>query len=261
MISSLYKNLPQNTEQMLQKTVADGLAQGTGSAHIFFRADDIGIPGQQFSKLIQLFTKHKIPLCLAVVPTWITENRLITLLEDTGPTSSQWCWHQHGWLHRNYEILGKKQEFGSTRSAKNQVADLKKGKERLKQILGEKFSPFFTPPWNRCSQDTLEGLQKLEFHAVSRSKNAKPAPPIGLSDFQVNIDLHTRKETDPEKCLHNLLSEISQGIAEGTGGIMIHHQRMNQTAFDFLDLLLYTIRTESRLQPILFQELLQTMTE
>jgi len=256
MTPSLYKKLPHDTEQLLQGAIAKGLAQGTGNANIFFRADDIGIPGQQFSNLIQLFNKHKLPLCLAVVPTWITENRLTTLLGDTGETSSQWCWHQHGWLHRNYETLGKKQEFGPARSAKSQVEDLKKGKERLQKILEKSFSPFFTPPWNRCSLDTLEGLQKLKFHAVSRSKNAKPAPPPGLQDIQVNIDLHTRKEQNPEKCLHDLLAEISQGIANGTGGIMIHHQRMNQVAFDFLDLLLQAIRTYSRLQPVLFQELL-----
>lgn len=256
MISSLYTKLPHDTEKLIREAIAEGLSQGTGNANIFFRADDIGIPGQQFSKLIQLFSKHKLPLCLAVVPTWITDNRLTTLLEDTGQTNSQWCWHQHGWLHRNYETLGKKQEFGPARSAKSQVEDLKKGKERLQNILGKRFSPFFTPPWNRCSLDTLEGLQKLEFHAVSRSANAKPTPPAELPDIQVNIDLHTRKEQNPEKCLNDLLSEISRSISNGSGGIMIHHQRMTQIAFDFLDLLLQAIRGDSRLQPVLFRELL-----
>lgn len=256
MISSLYTNFPHDTEQMLRGAVAKGLSQGTGNANIFFRADDIGIPGQQFSKMIQLFNKHKLPLCLAIVPTWITEKRLTTLQEDTGQRNSQWCWHQHGWLHRNYEKFGKNQEFGSARSAKAQLEDLKKGKERLHKILGQSFAPFFTPPWNRCSHDTLDGLQKLAFLAVSRSENASPTPPAGLQDIQVNIDLHTRKEQHPETCLNDLLAEISQGIANGTGGIMIHHQRMNQTAFDFLDLLLHTIRAETRLHPLLFEELL-----
>ncbi len=256
MISSLYKNLPHNTEKMLQEAVATGLANGTGQAQIFFRADDIGVPGQQFTKLIHLFLEHKLPLCLAVVPTWLTADRLSKLLEDTGTAGSQWCWHQHGWLHRNYETVGKKQEFGSARSGATQFADLKKGKDRLQKILGSTFSPFFTPPWNRCSKDTLKGLQNLKFHAVSRSENAKPNPPAGLPDIQVNIDLHTRKENDPEKCLRNLLTEITQGIANGTGGIMIHHQRMNQEALDFLALLLNTIRTEPKLSSLLFQDLI-----
>ncbi len=256
MISSLYKNLPHNTEKILQEAVATGLANGTGQAQIFFRADDIGVPGKQFTKLIHLFREHKLPLCLAVVPTWLTADRLSKLQQDTGTASSQWCWHQHGWLHRNYETVGKKQEFGPARSGKIQVADLKKGKERLQKIMGSNFSPFFTPPWNRCSKNTLEGLQELQFQAVSRSENAKPLAPAGLPDIQVNIDLHTRKEANPKKCLQDLLTEISQGIANGTGGIMIHHQRMNQAAFDFLDLLLHTIRADPRLSSLLFQDLI-----
>jgi len=254
MISALYKKLPNNTEEMIQAAVAKGLAEGTGQAHMFFRADDIGVPGQQFSHLIRLFQAHKLPLCLAVVPTWITADRLNTLQEDTGVADSQWCWHQHGWLHRNYEAVGKNQEFGPARPAASQIADLKKGRERLLKILGKRFSPFFTPPWNRCSSETLEGLQNLKFQAVSRSKNAKPETPVGLPDIQVNIDLHTRKETNPKKCFDDLLTEITQGIANGTGGIMIHHQRMNQTAFDFLDLLLRSIKKNPRLEPILFQD-------
>jgi peptidoglycan/xylan/chitin deacetylase (PgdA/CDA1 family) len=256
MLSSLYKKTPHNAEKKLREAIAQGLANGTGQAQIFFRADDIGIPGQQFSKLIQLFRKYKLPLCLAVVPTWITEDRSTVLLDTTGKTTSQWCWHQHGWLHRNYEMVGKKQEFGPARSGKDQIADLRKGKERLSTILGANFSPFFTPPWNRCSQDTLEGLHKLAFHAVSRSANAKPMPPANLLDIQINIDLHTRKEAHPEKCFKDLLTEITEGIIYETGGIMIHHQRMNQAAFDFLDLLLHTIHTEPKLHPVLFQELL-----
>ena len=256
MLSSLYKKLPSNTEVMLQTAIAKGLDQGSGQANIFFRADDIGVPGQQFSKLTQLFRKYKLPLCLAVVPTWITEDRFTTLLIETGLEQKQWCWHQHGWLHRNYETNGKKQEFGPGRSAKKQVNDLQKGKERLQKILGNNFSPFFTPPWNRCSSDTLNGLKLLNFQAVSRSRNARPTPPAGLTDIQINIDLHTRKEPDPEKCFTELLTEISEGIAAGRGGIMIHHQRMNQTAFDFLDLLLQILRSDSRLHPLLFQELL-----
>ncbi len=254
MISSLYQKLPHNSDKLLRKAVDKGLANGKGNARIFFRADDIGVPGEQFSKLIHSFTTNKLPLCLAVVPTWFTEHRLTSLQHDTGKGSSQWCWHQHGWLHRNHETVGKKQEFGSGRPPAAQVADLRKGKNRLEQILGNEFSHYFTPPWNRCSGDTLEGLQMLGFKAVSRSRNAKPPAPENFPDFQVNIDLHTRKETDPQKCMQHLLTEISEGIAGGTGGIMLHHQRMNQAAFDFLDLFLHIIASNPQLHATHFHK-------
>lgn len=257
MISALYKNLPENTEQLLRVAIEKGLAKGSGEAKVFFRADDIGVPGKQFSRLIKLFQDHKLPLCMAVVPTWLTTARFDTLQLLTGKNASQWCWHQHGWLHRNHETEGKKQEFGPGRSATKQLTDLKNGQERLTDIMGNAFSPFFTPPWNRCSIDTLQGLQNLGFQAVSRSLNAKPVTLSNLPDLQVNIDLHTRKESDPERSLQNLLLELEQGISSGTGGIMIHHQRMNQASFVFLELLLNVIATSLSLHPVRFQEMLQ----
>jgi uncharacterized protein DUF2334 len=256
MISALYTKLPDNTEFQLRSALEKGLTNGTGGANIFFRADDIGAPGKQFSQLIELFKRHKLPLCLAVVPTWLTTTRFDTLQSLTGKHDSQWCWHQHGWLHINHEIEGKKQEFGSARPATEQIQDLENGKKRLSTLMGNSFSPFFTPPWNRCSIDTLHGLHTMGFKAVSRSIHAKPISPPKLPDLQINIDLHTRKETEPELSFHKLLQELEQGIISGTGGVMIHHQRMNKSAMDFLDLLLKTVASLPAIRPLLFQELI-----
>jgi len=256
MISALYKNLPDTIEALLKRAIAKGLANGTGEAKLFFRADDIGVPGKQFNQLIEGFKKNNLPLCLAVVPAWLTNTRFATLQKITDIKSSQWCWHQHGWLHRNHEKSGKKQEFGPGRPADKQVQDLTNGRDRLLSIMGESFSPFFTPPWNRCSTDTLCGLHNLGFHAVSRSNNAHPLSPPELPDIPINIDLHTRKETDPNLCLNNFLKELEHGISNGSGGIMIHHQRMNQASFDFLELLLKSVKATPQVHPVLFQNLL-----
>ncbi len=253
--SSLFSEFPPDSAEQLRMALQRGLANGTGAARIFFRADDIGAPGRQFSQLIELFTRHRLPLCLAVVPTWLTKSRWDSLQSLTGPGSSQWCWHQHGWLHRNHERTGKKQEFGTGRPAAAQVADLMKGKERLEDLMGNDFSPFFTPPWNRCSSDSLEGLKKLGFTAVSRSSNARPETPDGLPDLQVSIDLHTRKETEPQQAFNALLREIEQSVSSSTAGVMIHHQRMDTAAVAFLDSLLEAVAENPSLQPVLFAEL------
>ncbi len=257
MISPLYTDLPSDLKKQLEYAINKGLANGKGEADIFFRADDIGVPSKQTTQLIQLFAKTKLPLCLAIVPTWLTRVRFAALLELTGPPTAQWCFHQHGWLHRNYEEKGKKQEFGPARSAAAQKEDLKKGKEHLLTIMGKAFTPAFTPPWNRCSDDTLQGLLDLKFQGLSRSINAKPKSPQGLPDIEINTDLHTRKEGTGEESLQKLLAEISRGLAAGRSGIMIHHQRMNQTAFDFLALFLTLISSRQHIRPVTFQELLQ----
>lgn len=253
----LYSALPPNIKQLLQRSLARGLGEGNGEAKVFFRADDIGVPGHQFERLIQLFVGHGQPLCLAVVPTWLTQNRLATIHTLTGKkNSSQWCWHQHGWLHRNHETLGKKQEFGSGRPAKDQLADLRKGQLRLQSLLGNELSPFFTPPWNRCSGHTLQGLQDLGFLAVSRSMGAKPVAPEGLPDLPINVDLHTRKEEIPEHSWQLLLQELEDGMRTGSTGIMIHHQRMSPTAYEFLAILFEVIASFPKISSLTFPGLL-----
>jgi len=223
---------------------------------IFFRADDIGIPSHRFRLLIECFIKHRMPLCLATVPAWITESRFSELKNITGSHSTQWCWHQHGRLHHNFEKSGKKQEFGPSRTKKEIKENLQQGQKRLIKIIGEEFQPFFTPPWNRCSSTTIESLVELKFSALSRSRGAEPETVTELPDFQVGVDLHTRKEASPQLSFNNLLNELEEAIGSGQCGIMIHHQRMNDNAFELLSLLLEIIKNSPRLSPILFEDLL-----
>lgn len=205
---------------------------------LFFRADDVGIPSKNFSQLISIFQKYSAPLCLATVPTWLTETRVAQLQKDTGKNNSLFCWHQHGWLHKNYENVGKKHEFGTSRQKEIIKQNLSHGKERLQQILGDEFAPFFTPPWNRCSQDTIDSLIELNFKALSRSRGAQPKTPDILPDIQVNVDLHTRKEEFQEDAVAMILQELKLALSVGQAGIMLHHQRMNDLSFVFLETLL-----------------------
>ncbi len=230
--------------------------QASSPIPVFFRADDIGIPSSNFQQLITCFLRHKLPLCLATVPTWLTEKRLKNLQDITGKNSSQWCWHQHGYQHRNFERTGKKQEFGPARAEHEIKRSLRLGKERLEALLGPEFQPIFTPPWNRCSGVTIKTLADLNFMALSRSDGAEPQTIPALPDLQVNVDLHTRKEQSAAIGFVNLLNELEQGIHSGQLGIMIHHQRMNSKAFDFLDILLEKIVRCPSFAPVLFTDLL-----
>ena len=59
-----------------------------------------------------------------------------------------------------------------------------------------------------------------------------------MAEFAVNVDLHTRREANPETGWTALLEELRSALASGHCGIMLHHQRMNAAAADFLDVLL-----------------------
>ena len=253
--------LPEDIEQQLSVAVEKGLSSRRSSEHaaaLFFRADDIGVPSAGFTRLIELFQKYETPLCLAVVPSWLTKSRLAQLQTVSGKSPSLWCWHQHGRLHRNYEQEGKKQEYGPARPKEIIYHDLKKGKERLELLLRDDFAPFFTPPWNRCCKDALISLKELGFKAVSRSDGAKPAAKDILPDISVNVDLHTRKQGQPDRQLNGLLKELEQSLSTGLSGVMIHHQRMHDNDFIFLDILLSVLRQQDTIQPVTFSQLLDS---
>lgn len=255
--SSIYSVRHQGAAKRIAKAIDRACQQRSEPAQVFFRADDIGIPSRQFQLLINSFIKHRLPLCLAAVPAWITDKRFTEMKQLTGGSGKQWCWHQHGRLHRNFEQNGKKQEFGPSRTREEIKDSLQKGKRRLESIMTEEFQPYFTPPWNRCSMATLQSLVELNFSAVSRSLRAKPMTIAELPDLQVGVDLHTRKEISPHQGFVNLLTELEKTIESGQCGIMIHHQRMNSNAFELLDILLGIIKSSPRLIPVLFGDLIQ----
>ncbi|MFN2354127.1 MAG: polysaccharide deacetylase family protein [Desulfopila sp.] len=238
----LYSRPINTLEAPLRQAVKKGAAAAGGEVRVFFRADDIGVPSKNFSTMLKLFQQYLVPLGLAVVPTWLTALRWHSLCAEIDTEKAElFCWHQHGWTHKNHETRGKKQEFGDSRPADSIAHDLLRGRNRLEQLLGAAFSPLFTPPWNRCGATALELLATSGYTALSRSSGAHPLPPTGFADIQINVDLHTRREADPQVSARQLFAELEIALASGHAGIMLHHQRMNRHAFDLLECLLHIL--------------------
>lgn len=261
--STIWLSPPKDLASRVEETLESGLKSVVRKpVSVFFRADDIGVPGDQFARMMRIFAKHRTPLSLAVVPVWLTRSRwcsmktLLDPLDAQDPTvdgphtrNTIWCWHQHGWRHQNHEPTGKKQEFGPSRAAAELEKDLRRGRERLTAIMGPDFYPAFTPPWNRCGPAALDLLQEMRYRAISRSRGEPPSPP-GLPDFSVSVDLHTRKEADPRLGWELLLKELETAVSRGFCGIMIHHQRMNPAACEFLENLLSILSRFNELRPV-----------
>ena len=225
---------------------------GTGpSVPLFFRADDIGVLSSSFLRLLRLFLDYQVPLSLALVPAWLSSARWRALRAEIDTRSPLWCWHQHGWTHTNHQPSGKKAEFGPARPAEAIQSDLARGMSRLEAVIGSSFYPVFTPPWNRCTAQTVEILAELGCRAVSRSRGEQKQP-VSLPDYYINVDLHTRKEPDPAAALDNLCSELRRAAAAGRIGIMIHHQLMDENHFSQLEALLELAAIDHRLAPCNF---------
>ena len=76
--------------------------------------------------------------------------------------------------------------------------------------------------------------------------------------FDVDVDLHTRKDAAPGDGWNDLFRELHQAIVRGCCGIMIHHQCMNTAAFDFLDVLLKALKAQTRIRLVHFRDLENT---
>jgi peptidoglycan/xylan/chitin deacetylase (PgdA/CDA1 family) len=242
--------------KQLQRCIDSACADFGGQSQVFFRDDDVAVPGIQFEKMMRLFGELGVPLCPALVPSWLTTSRWRRIRELFDPSSSLWCWHQHGWRHVDHEKSGKKQEFGPSRSDARLTRDLRKGRARLEDIVGKHFYPVFTPPWNRCSDAALKIIKDLGYKAVSRIRGAPP-PGVDLKDVAVDVDLHTRKDTDGHIGWNTLLQEFETGIRTGRCGIMLHHRRMNAAAFDFLEVLLKVLVAHPHIRLVNFRDLLE----
>jgi len=256
-VSTLWRFLPLDLSSRMDRCFSAILEKVDSKypGYVFFRADDVAVPGAHFVRLMDLFTRYRVPLCLAVVPAWLTQARWQHLKRIGQKAPSLWCWHQHGWRHVNHEPEGKKQEFGPSRPSLKIRDDLIRGKHHLQTLMGESFSPVFTPPWNRCEQNTLGLLKELNYQAVSRSIKSVPPAPDGLPDFAVRVDLHTRKEGHPLLGWEGLFSELGSALSQNLCGIMIHHQRMNETAFVFLEIFIQALIKQQHLHLIHFMDL------
>jgi len=207
---------------------------------IFFRADDVAVPSPRLQRLLELFLLHEMPLHAAVVPAWLQDAHW-RWLQQTTRGAPLFIWHQHGWRHANHETCGKKCEFGPGRALARKQRDLQKGRDRLARLMGPALAPWFTPPWNRMDADTLALLPELGFTGLSADAKLCAAaadlePRLEL--LPVCLDLHTRSEPDAPAALEAMLQEAQAGARAGCLGIMLHHQRMNEASFRFLDLLL-----------------------
>lgn len=257
-ISGLYRSHDPNLLHKIRDGVREQLRMAPAGQEIkvFFRADDIAVPSKNFSTMMNLFVSYQIPLCLAVVPTWMTKKRWEAMTEFREKGQDLFCWHMHGYRHMNYEPAGKKQEFGPARTARALLDDLARGQKRLQIIMGKDLSPVFTPPWNRCSMDTLMALKETGFSAVSRSLGSLPAAPEGLFDIPVHVDLHTRKEISSEEARDKLLEEFRTGLASPVCGIMLHHMCMNDQAFLLLEYLLELFAEYGQIRKITYKDIL-----
>jgi hypothetical protein len=225
----------------LRNLLRTALDEAPAPVEVFFRDDDAGWGDERLLELIARFEATGLPLDLAVIPAELTPRLAETLRER--PVGL----HQHGYAHVNHQREGRKCEFGSDRSRAQQQDDIARGRERLRELLGDRLDPFFTPPWNRCTRDTGEALVALGFAALSREHRAEP---LGLLP-EVSVHLDVARLT-PEELDARFAAHVRAG---GPVGVMFHHAVMEDADLGRAAALLELLASHANVAPRTLAEL------
>ncbi|HND35619.1 MAG TPA: hypothetical protein PKZ49_03305 [Nitrosomonas sp.] len=198
------------------------------SVTFFYRDDDAGWDTPALLRLLDLFDDLQLPIDLAVIPKAITPELAAILNTRLVQCHNLIGLHQHGYAHVNHQTVGRKCEFGEMRQFDQQLHDIVAGKEILHDYFGNRIDPIFTPPWNRCSQTTLDVLNTLPFTVLSRAEKATPFSLNQMVEISIHIDW--LKRTHGERwSREQVIRLIAEKILMNSSiGIMLHHQEMDQ---------------------------------
>jgi peptidoglycan/xylan/chitin deacetylase (PgdA/CDA1 family) len=203
---------------------------------VFFRDDDAGWRNDRLRALLELFHAHDLPVDLAVIPAALDR----TLAGELRALPDRIGLHQHGFAHLNHEPDGRKFEFGPSRDAAAQREDIANGAHRLRQLLGDRVDPIFTPPWNRCTPDTGRSLLELGFTTLSREHKAEPLNLPQLKEIPVHVDW----------CRPDREQRLVRSLEEGRRvGVMFHHAEMDEAERDHVDELLALLARHEKVEP------------
>ncbi len=198
-------------------------------ANFFFRDDDAGWSDDRLFELLDLFERRDCPIDVAVIPEAATPQ-LAYELRARVEGGSLLGLHQHGFAHDNHEPEGRRKcEFGPSRSRETQRRDISDGRRRLEEFFGGKLAPVFTPPWNRCTQETCDSLEELGFVALSRDASADQLDTRGLVELPVSFDWFAKRK-GVRLSLEEAGALLADRVKESTGpvGLMFHHALMDE---------------------------------
>lgn len=186
-------------------------------ATMFVRDDDAGWADEELWALLDVLDETMTAIDVAVIPGAL-HPRLAAELAVRARAGAIRL-HQHGYAHLNHEPSGRKHEFGPSRTAEQQAADLVAGRALLQDAFGDLLDPVFTPPWNRCTQATADALVPAGLTALSRDHTAAPLR-LAVPEIPVTVDwFGTRKGVRID-----LAARLAEQIAGRTTiGLMLHH--------------------------------------
>jgi len=230
------------------------LAARTRPLTVFFRDDDAGWGNEQLSTLCGTMSETGVDLDVAVIPAALDSSTAAHIARLSRQYASTLNFHQHGYSHSNHQAEGRNCEFGSGRDLAQQRRDISLGQERLQDALGALLDPIFTPPWNRCTENTCRLLAEFNFRAISRIAGSTNIQHFGLTDISVAIDWQKKRRGVPltwsEFCQYAQHYLLNSDVV----GVMLHHEYLTDSELSRLCRFIACLRGSGKVR---FRSMLQ----
>ena len=238
--------------------VWQALQESPAPVSVFVRDDDAGWDDPALFALLDCCAQAGVPLDLAVIPMAVSRELATPLCARIDAAPALLGVHQHGYAHSNHETVGRRCEFGSSRSAPAQRNDLRQGRARLQSLFGHRVDDIFTPPWNRCAAYTPGLLAELGYAALSRDRTA----PAQQDLPELGVDVDWCKHSDGAACDAPALAQVLADAVRRRQqdaqplGLMLHHAQMSAAELALLAQWLPALRAHPKLRWKLMREAL-----
>lgn len=252
---------PESWRSTLRRFLATQQARNQ-ALHVFLRDDDVDQDEESLKSLLDITMARGVPMNLEIVPGLLTDSCVSTLRNVLRADPALLSLNQHGWMHANHEREGRKCEFGPSRSLALQAEDIARGKTILESVFEDRFYPAFTPPWNRCTEDTYQVLDELGFLILSKDRGKEPIDGYRFMEISTTLDLYTWKDgarmKPPDAIVDTMISQMQEFPLVG---LLLHHKVMTKDAFRFLDQILCELASHSVVRFHTFSTLLPFVQE
>jgi hypothetical protein len=242
------------------KQALDTAARHGRTVNVFFRDDDADDDLPNLRRLLDTFVERDAPINLEVIPGTLTARGTALLQSSLKAAPGRIEVNQHGWRHTNHEPIGRKCEFGPSRTYRQQLEDIQRGRDVLDAAFGPGWNPVFTPPWNRCTHDTLRAISELGFNGLSNDNHERPLTNFRFSEIPTTFDLYTWKSGPVVKQEAEVLVTLAGQVQAGhTIGVLLHHKVMTPEAFRITGILLDRFARSPAVRLHTFEKILNSL--
>ncbi len=211
---------------------------------IWWRDDDAVTASPALERLSALSARLALPVHLAVIPA-AAEPALAAHVAEAPHLIPV----QHGWSHENHASSGeKKAELGAHRPVAEILTELRRGRQRMRELFGGRQRPMLVPPWNRIAPEVISGLPELGFSGLSTfTPRRGPWAAPGLEQVNTHVDpvdwKGTRGLLPVPQLIDGLVANLAdrrKGAADAAEplGLLTHHLVHDDAVWAFTETVL-----------------------